>query len=116
MGYATQIDSKLNMAFNLIKDLAVSVVFVKKTGASFDFSTGESVVTTTTNITTKAVIVDSKKTSKESNVMSKQLMFKSKDLGDISLYDSVQINGVTWRLGDVITNSGYIILITIFKD
>jgi hypothetical protein len=115
MGYAAQIDSKLNQAFNLMKDLAVPVVFVKKT-ASYDFSIGEAVTSATTNVVTKAVIVETKKTSKESNTSSKQLMFKAKEVGDITLFDSVQINGVTWKLGDVITNSGYIILTDVFKD
>ena len=115
MGYVAQIDSKLNQAFNLIKDLAVPVVFVKKT-VSYDFSTGAAVTSSTTNVTTKAVVVETKKTSKESNTSFKQLMFKSKDIGDITLFDSVQINGVTWKLGDVITNSGYIILTNVFKD
>lgn len=43
-------------------------------------------------------------------------MLKSKDLGDISLYDSVLIGTETWKLGDVISNSGYIILTSIYKD
>jgi hypothetical protein len=116
MSYAALIDSKLNLAFNTIKDLAVPVTFIKKTGTSFDFGTGATVHTTTTNIVTKAVIVDEKKTSKSTNTKTRQMMFKSKPLGDISLYDSVLIGADTWKLGDVISNSGYIILTNIYKD
>lgn len=116
MSYKALIDSNLNLAFNTIKDLAITVTFIKKTGTTFDFAAGTTVHTTTTNITTKAVVVEEKKTSKTSNTKTRQMMFKSKPLGDISLYDSVLIGADTWKLGDVISNSGYIILTNIYKE
>lgn len=116
MSYTAIIDSNLTRAFNLIKDLAVSVTFIKKTGTAFDFASVATTHTTTTNIVTKAVVIDERKSSRETNTKTKQMMFKSKELGDISLYDSVLIGAETWKLGDVISNSGYIILTSIYKD
>jgi hypothetical protein len=116
MSYKNLIDSNLVRAFNLLKDLATDVTFVKKSEAAFDFSTMVTSHLTTTNIVVKAIITDSSKKSSSHNSKETTIMFKSKDLGEITLYDSVIINNATWRIGPYIKDSGYIIIAEITKE
>lgn len=116
MAYVALIDSNLTRAFNLIKDLAVIGVFTKKSGVSFDFTSGETVTTSTSTVTTKVVILDLKKTSDKSNTVRKQLLVKSKNLENLTFYDTVTINNVVWKLGEVIHSNTFTTLLDIFKE
>ena len=60
MGYKQLIDSKVNLAFNLLKDLAVEAVLTKKTGQTFDFA-NLAVAATDTNLTVKVIEAEAKK-------------------------------------------------------
>ena len=114
MAYKSLIDSSLSKAYRLAKDLAVNVTFTKKSG-DFDFSTMEA-VSADTSVIVKAIITDGKQAKEERSVKMKQLMFRSKDLGNISLFDTVVIQGETWKLGNVIKDSGYIIVVEAYKE
>jgi len=116
MGYQALLDSSLNKAFNLSKDLAKEVTFVRKPNAAFNFGTGESEFSTVQNTATKAVIVDSKKPSKDKNAIVRQLLLKSKEVGDISLYDSVTIDSQTWNITEVQKNDGFISLVEVTRE
>jgi len=116
MSYTALIDSNLTKAFNLVKDLAVLGTFNKKSGVSFDFTTGETTTASTTTITTKVVIIDLKKTSDKSNTVRKQILFKSRNLEDLTFYDTITINGVIWKLGEIIHSNNFTTLLNIFKE
>jgi hypothetical protein len=114
MAYQSLIDSSLAKAYRLAKDLADNVTFTKKSG-EFDFSTMEA-VSADTSVVVKAIVTDGKQAKEDRSVKMKQLMFRSKDLGNISLFDTVVIKGETWKLGNVIKDSGYIIVVEAYKE
>lgn len=116
MGYQTLLDNNLNKAFNLSKDLAKEVIFVRKPNPNFNFKTGEASFSTSQNITTKAIIYESKKTSKERNTMIKELLLKSKEIGDATLYDSVKIDNQNWNIVAIPKNNGFVSIIQISKE
>lgn len=116
MGYQALIDSNLNKAFNLAKDLAKDVTFVKKPNPNFNFGTGEASFDSLQNIPTKAIIYDSKKKSKDRNVVVKELLLKSKEIGDATSYDSVTIDNQSWRIVAIPKNDGFVSIIEISKE
>jgi hypothetical protein len=119
MSYKNLINTNLTKAFNLIKDLAEDVIFVKRNSTVFDFNAADLKTSTTTQVVLKAIVINSKKNSKTDsghNTSKKQIMLKSKDVGDISLYDSLILNNETWKFGPVLQNTGFVILAEISKE
>jgi hypothetical protein len=116
MGYQSLIDSNLKKAFLLAKDLAVDVVLTKKTNDSFNFGTGEVSSPSSQTVSTKAIIIDSKKTSADRNSVSKEIMLKAKDVGDLKSYSTITIDSVIWTLSGVQKNDGFILLGNITKE
>lgn len=116
MGYQALIDSNLNKAFNLSKDLAKDVVFVRKPDPAFNFGTAEASFSTTQNVSTKAIIYESKKKSKEINTVIKELMLKSKEIGDATLYDSVTIDSQNWNIVSIPKNDGFVSIVEVSRE
>ena len=116
MGYKSLIDSNLTRAFNLVKDLATTVEFVKKTDTAFDFAT-MAVTSTTATVRAKIIVVDqSKSASNPAATVTRNIMVKKKDVGDLSFYDKIVEGGTTWKIGSVIRDSGFILLLEIRKE
>ncbi len=116
MGYTSLIDNSLKKAFNLVKDLAVDAVFTKKVTPSFNFNTASAEFGTNQTVSTKVVIVDINKVSKDRSATKKQLLVKSKDIGDINQYTTVSINAVTWNIGEITKGNGFINLVNIYRE
>jgi hypothetical protein len=116
MGYQTLIDAKLNQAFNLVKDLAIDIVLTKKQDSTFNFGTGEVKFGSQSVVNTKAIPIDLKKTSENRNTIEKQLMLKSKEVGDITKYATVQFQSKTWNIGDIPKDDGFILLVNVYRE
>jgi hypothetical protein len=116
VSYNSLIDSQLKRAFNLLKDLAVDATFQKKNVTGFDFNTSTATLAVAPDVVTKIVITGELKKTKESKVITKTIMCKSKDMGSLNSYSTVVIDGVVWRLGDPIKDSGYILVTTMIKE
>jgi len=116
MSYAALINSNLRNAFNtLVKDLAIVATFQRSDSHSFDFNT-VTAKAKTTSVESKIIVVDETKVSSKSNSKMKQIMVRSKDIGDLKAFDRVVVNGEEWVIGQVINNSGYIYLLEINKE
>jgi len=116
MSYAGMLDKNLVKAFKLIKDLAVTAVFVKKVSTSFDFETGTVITTDSGTTSAKVVIIDSTKAAKDRNTQQLQIMFKAEDVGDLVLYETVTIDGVSWKFGKHIKSDRFISVIELFRE
>lgn len=116
MAYSALIDNNLKKAFNLVKDLATDVTFTKKVNPSFNFGTASAEFGTDQTVSTKVVIVDIEKSSKDRNVNKRQLLVKSKEIGDINQYTTVSINAVTWNIGEITNGNGFINLVNIYRE
>lgn len=115
MSYNKLIDNSLKLAFTALKDLAIEGTFIRTNSNSFNFTTS-TVSASTSSITSKVVITDISKRSENKNSKVKQLLVKSKDIGDIKAYDAVTISGETWNLGPVMNDSGFIYSVEIYKE
>ena len=56
------------------------------------------------------------KTEKKNDVATKTLMVQASDVGTLNDYTKVTLEGVTWSFGAPIKNTGFIYLLTVFKE
>ena len=110
MSYASLIDRNLNLAFQKLKDLAIVVTLTKKSGATFDFASGAVANETSSTVVTKAIWLDEEKKEQPK----RQIMLKRKDIGDISIYDTIS-DGTVWKISAPIKNDGYIAILEVHK-
>ena len=115
MSYSRLIDTNLTRAFNKLKDLAKVATVTKHTDVEFDFSAGEKTSSTTT-ITFKAVVLSSKTDSVKTNTETTQILFKREDVGDLTTFDEVVVDGVSYKVGKAMKNNGYVSLATLVRD
>ena len=124
MGYKNLVDSNITLAFNLLKDMADDVVLNKSSSADFDFSSGEVAADAgASSVPIKAIVISDDKKSKTENSIKRQILFKTRGLGDVNAYDSIvfnnnldiHLNG-TWRFGPILNNDGYTILAEIYRE
>jgi hypothetical protein len=115
MSYVNLANAQVRKAFVTLKDLAVEAVFNKKNVSGFNFATQAVQSTSEPAITTKIVVLKTEQPSKKSQVITKTFMVKKSDVTKLDLYTTVQFEGHTWKFGEVIRDSGYIIVTTMFR-
>ena len=116
MGYKALINKNIAKAFTLLKDLAEEIVLTKKTAQTYNFTTLTAIPVEAAAITTKAVITDSNKTSKERNVVTKIMLLKTQDIGDITSYDKISYLSQTWLIGPTILSDNFVTVIEVQKE
>jgi len=116
MSYLNLVDKNLTKAFSIIKDLAVTASFHKKSNTSFDFNRGVAKATDNGTVNIPVVIVDSTKGAKDRNTQQISIMFKMQDVGDLVLYETVTIDNVIWKIGKYIKSDRFISIVELFKE
>jgi hypothetical protein len=116
MSYSNLIDSNLNKAFLLLKDLAKPMTFTKVIAADFDFTTGVVDEELAVPIVIKVVSIEDKKPNKASKTITKTILAKSKELPDLDLYDQVSFEGYAWKVGNIIKQAGRIWMFEIVRE
>lgn len=118
MDLKSLINSNLDKAFLAVESLAVDVILSKKVSKDFDFNTvAES--TSFQSITLKAIKIETKKRSSADsghNSKSIQLLLKTKEAGDITVYDQLTLDKKVWKIGPVISDTGFVTYIEVFKE
>lgn len=116
MSYRAMVENNVDKAFKLIGDLAITVTLNKKTKATFDFNTLDVKTTLLSGIVTNAVMLTNDKRTAEHNTRSVSLMLKTKEIGDINLFDSVTIGTDVFKIGPIISTDSYITNVEILKE
>ena len=117
MAYKSLIDRNLNLAFRLLKDLAVNVKFVRKQGVGFNFGTGEALSSPIdSEVIAKVVFTDAVKASEEHNTKTRSLMVKSKDIGDLKNIDYIEYEGKRWKINPEIKDTGFILMLKVSRE
>jgi len=116
MGYKAMLERNIDKAFKLIGDLAISVTLVRKTKSTFNFDTLDVKNVESENLLTLAVITEMKKPTSEHNTRVTSMMLKTKEIGDVNLFDSVIINNETFKIGPLISTDNFITNVEIFKE
>lgn len=120
MSLSRRVTTLVRKAFNLVGDIAKNVTLSQKTVESFDFATGNNLPnpTVTTTSVVKAIILSKKRFDRKSgsHSITTEIMFKTEDIEDMSVYDTVTVDNVVWRLVPPYKNDGYVITMTIVKE
>jgi hypothetical protein len=116
MSYSNLINTNLNLAFRMLKDLAVDATLLRHQDVDFNFATGTHPALLT-QIPIKIIEVESEKKSQEHNTVIKTVMIRNKELnGDINALDKISIGGVVWRCSNIMKSDGYITMAAIAKE
>jgi len=116
MGYKALINKNVTKAFALLKDLAEEITLTKKTANNFNFNTQTATAIESPVVITKAVITDANKTASDRNVLTKIMLLKTQDIGDITLYDKISYASQTWLIGPAIISDNFITVIEVRKE
>jgi len=123
MSYKNLIDSNLNRAFNLVKDLALDAVLSKKSDVTFDFAAGSTVPDgTIETVDVKIIVVEVNKEKQSINRQNEhkgvknKIMLKRKEIGDLSIYDSINYEGFDWNIASTIKSDGYISMLEVHRS
>lgn len=115
MSYVNLVNSKLTMAFNLVKDLAKDAVLVKRDNAVFDFASN-AVVSGSSLVTVKCILIKAKTSSRSINTTVQEVMFKTSELNTITDLDKLIIDDVTWKFSNILQSDGYITVAQVSKE
>jgi hypothetical protein len=109
LSFKKLIEDSIDLAFNLIGDLAETGALKSNTPPQFDFNTG---VTTTPAVTeTNVRIVELDAGSKSKQITKKQVLIETTDLKYVN---ELVIKGVTWQIGNIITQGRFVTLVEVF--
>jgi len=106
------ISKNLDNAFKLLKSQVITATLNKKAVGEFNFATAN-VPTTPSTLSVKIIQLNSKRKGYEKPLELKEILLKSSGVEDISFYDTMTINGLTWNIGNTIANGKFITLLEI---
>jgi hypothetical protein len=116
MGYQALVAANVGKAFNLLKDLAEEITLNKKAATSFNFTTQTMTEVADTPIVTKAVITDVLKSASDHDSIKKIVMLKTKEVGDITVYDKITHQNQSWVIGPIIASDNFVTVIEMYKE
>jgi hypothetical protein len=116
MSYKNLITKQVDKIFILLKDLVTPVELVKKNITGFNFAKGEVKTSPDAVLSVKAVILSSKKKNENTDTLSKSVLFKNVEIGNIKLFDEVIIDSEKWKIGPVISSNQYTTSVEIVKE
>jgi hypothetical protein len=118
MSYRNLINSQLKNAFRMLKDLAIDTTVTRKSDSGFDFSSNSVLKPKDSNVSVKVVIVDEDEgNGKDQRKVAKTtMMIQVQEVGDINVGDTIPLNGQTYRVGPIINNDQYLLLVEAFKE
>jgi len=112
------IKSQVRRAFNIVGDLAKNVTFIQKSPTSFNFTTAEPAYTTPTSRVVKGILTTkTRRSSKDArSITDYEILIVSDDITDTSIYDTVTIDGSTWKIIFPIRDDSFIKSIGIIRE
>jgi hypothetical protein len=118
MSFDATVRSGLNTAWRILGDLKRTVVFQRKLAtANYNFSAREITGTESENVTVEAVVLKDEKPAREKNTRKIQLLYKTEEVGDLSNYDNVEIDGSIWKIGSSpLSETGHVSYVEVFKE
>lgn len=115
MAYRAIIDSKLRMAFRMLKDLAVEATHTPST-VDFDFALGGVTSSTSTPITFKVVVIEAQQKSPVTNNQTSTILFKKADFASPKVGDKLFFLGATWIIQPELKDTGHIFMVNVSKE
>ena len=111
MGYRNLIQNKLVFVFNKINNLARWAVFESKKEKQFNFETGD-LDYDTENKQAKIVVTNETKLPGSDKVRL-SLMVRNKPIGTMRSYDTMTLDGITYKIDKVTVDDKFVSLIEV---
>lgn len=115
MSYVNLIDTSLNRAFNLLKDLAQTGIVRKAQGISYDFGVGAT-LNTTTDISVKFIVTDNTRDHKDTSQTTRSILLKARAVGELNTNDRLIVGSEVWKFAHVVQSDGYITQAEIVRE
>ena len=106
------VNRNVNLAFNTIGDLAIDVMLMDKSVSDYDFEFNETIDGSTRTATVKAVVINRSKLPESPGLEHIELIMKSADIPDPSVYDSVIMDNIEYSVSTFEDND-YTITMTV---
>jgi hypothetical protein len=113
MSFKKLLDQKALQAFNMLKDLADTATFENTTVTGFDFDTGNVEKTEAEPTVIKMVVVETKK---KDSTITKVVLARLTDTGILDEFDSLTLNGVIWKIGPILSETGQVVSFEIYRE
>ena len=101
----SQVRSYVNLAFNIIGDLATDLKFVRNSASSFNFALGSPEMSTPITTFIKGVVEQAKK--EDSATYSLKVLCKNTDVPDVTIFDYIEIDNVKYNIVHPAETDGY---------
>lgn len=115
MGRRALIDKGLLLAFKQLGDLKERAEFVSTT-STFDAATLETVGTDSSVFASVVPLEKDSKTAEGKSATKLSLLVRSREVPSIVPFAFVRFRGKQWRIGDSITDSGYILQFEVYLE
>lgn len=115
MGYRELVQNNVNQAFDLVGNLALDAIFIKKLVTEFSFEDASTNVVTSTTKTVKVIPLNTAKIDSITNNLILKVLVKTEDIPDSDIYDKLKIEGITWDIKLPIKNDYYTSEITLSR-
>lgn len=119
MDYDSLVKKQLNLAFtSRLGNLVDEVVFAQSQSASYNFGTNAVTQGSTNTVTIKGLLSSRRRNLPDSgtNALMLELMFQAADISDVTIYDTVTINGVLYNVVLPYTNNGYTVTVEVTRE
>jgi len=113
--FKTIINSSLDKAFILLKDLSEEVILSKKSNSSFNFETRQTSTVNVNFITKMIVVKDREETKNGVKLFVKEILLKTSAIENFSIYDTLTYRSDSWQLGATFKHTENVTLLEIYK-
>ena len=110
------VKNSVDLAFKALGDLLISASLTKKSSPTFDFNTGIMLTEDDPAITSfRIALSDYNKKDDPVNILSKKVTARVSDIGDLSFYSILSVEGVDWTIGETIESNAFTSSFRIFR-
>jgi hypothetical protein len=115
MSYKALVGRQVVKVFNLVKDLADAATLTRKEDQEFDFNKIEIKKPKQETIRTKIIVMKEETLSNEKKTRSKEILLKTNEVGDIALYDTIELSDGIWKVGATVQTDRFITIVKIYR-
>lgn len=116
MGYRALVRDGVRLAFDLIGDLATEATLGRAGATSFDFASGAASTSGDSRLKARVVVVERSKPRGDRNTERMQVLLRTEDHLDVTLYDTMTADGVEWKFGPALESDGYTTLAYVTRE
>lgn len=118
MSLKSLVTKSVDMAFQKASDLTTIVIFNNKDSSEYNFNTQETVVDISATTVVRGIQMKKGRTrpSDATNSISMQVLFKTKDVPNVTTYSTATINSLVWNISPETDVNDYTTIVTFVRE